>query len=119
MSSNALWEHLKTKLLNANYTVYIRNAPNDAADAIRAFTGFVEQLTICAESTAAPERIAVKNGFPTTVGDGAVTVELAYQIVGDRRRNFVERRPKPQTPKGVCAASSQDFASDFADGVLP
>jgi len=43
VSSNALWEHLKTKLLNANYTVYIRNAPNDAADAIRAFTGFVEQ----------------------------------------------------------------------------
>jgi len=49
--------------------------------------------------TVAPERIAVKNGFPTTVGDGAVTVELAYQIVGDRRRNFVERRLKPQTPQ--------------------
>jgi len=69
--------------------------------------------------TVAPERIAVKNGFPTTVGDGAVTVELAYQIVGTAVETSWSVGPSPRPPKGVCAASSQDFASDFADGVLP
>lgn len=43
VSSDVLWDHLKTKLLKADYTLYIQNPPNDAGEAIRRLTAFVEK----------------------------------------------------------------------------
>jgi hypothetical protein len=43
VSSDALWEHLKNKLLEARYTVYIQDAPEDAGVAIRQLADFIEQ----------------------------------------------------------------------------
>lgn len=43
VSSDELWEHLKTKLLEANYTLYIQNPPSDAGEAVRKLAAFVEQ----------------------------------------------------------------------------
>jgi hypothetical protein len=43
VSSDRLWEHLKTKLLEADYTLYIQNAPDDAEAAVRQLTAFVEE----------------------------------------------------------------------------
>lgn len=43
VSSEVLWEHLKTKLLNLDYTLYIQNAPTDAGEAVRQLTAYVEK----------------------------------------------------------------------------
>lgn len=43
VSSDALWEHLKEKLLEADYTLYTQNPPNDAGEAVRQLTAFVEK----------------------------------------------------------------------------
>lgn len=43
VSAGVLWEHLKTKLLNAKYTLYLQNAPKDAEQAIRGLMAFVEK----------------------------------------------------------------------------
>jgi len=42
VSSDVLWEHLKTKLLNLKYTLFIQNAPTDAGEAIRQLVAYVE-----------------------------------------------------------------------------
>jgi hypothetical protein len=41
--SDALWEHLKIKLLDAKYTLYIQNPPTDVGEAVRKLTSFVEK----------------------------------------------------------------------------
>jgi len=43
MSSDVLWEHLKTKLLSLEYKLYIQNAPTDAGEAVRQLTAYVEK----------------------------------------------------------------------------
>jgi len=40
---DALWEHLKTKLLSLDYTLYLQDPPRDAGDAVRKLTAYVEQ----------------------------------------------------------------------------
>lgn len=40
--ADVLWEHLKTKLLDLDYTVYIQNAPTDTREAVRRLTAYVE-----------------------------------------------------------------------------
>lgn len=41
--ADALWEHLKTKLLNLDYTLYHQHPPQDAGDAVRKLTAYVER----------------------------------------------------------------------------
>jgi hypothetical protein len=43
VSADVLWEHLKPKLLNLEYTLYIQKAPTDAEDAIRQLAAYVEK----------------------------------------------------------------------------
>ncbi|MSP13032.1 MAG: toll/interleukin-1 receptor domain-containing protein [Chloroflexi bacterium] len=43
VASDVLWEHLKTKLLNLEYTLYIQNPPTDAGEAVRQLTAYVEK----------------------------------------------------------------------------
>ena len=43
VSSDVLWEHLKTELLKLKYTLYIQNAPTDAGQAIRQLATYVEK----------------------------------------------------------------------------
>lgn len=43
MSSDALREHLKTKLLNLNYTLYSQHTPADAGEAVRQLTAYDEK----------------------------------------------------------------------------
>lgn len=42
VDSDALWEHLQRKLLNAHYTLYIQTPPSDAGEAVRRLVAFVE-----------------------------------------------------------------------------
>ena len=42
VSSDILWEHLKTKLLKLGYTLYVQNSPTDAGEAIRQLAAYVE-----------------------------------------------------------------------------
>jgi hypothetical protein len=41
-TSDLLWDHLKKRLLNAGYKLYIQNAPRAVEDAVRQLTTFVE-----------------------------------------------------------------------------
>lgn len=43
ISSNVLWEHLKTKLLNLKYTLYIQHPPVEAVEAVHKLTAYVEK----------------------------------------------------------------------------
>lgn len=40
--SDVLWDHLKTKLLNLKYTLYIQHPPKNAAEAVRKLANYVE-----------------------------------------------------------------------------
>jgi hypothetical protein len=43
VAADVLWEHLKTKLLSLDYTLYIQHPPSDVGDAVRKLTAYVEQ----------------------------------------------------------------------------
>jgi TIR domain len=43
VSSDTLWKHLKTKLLEADYRLYIQNPPKKARDAVQQLMAFVEK----------------------------------------------------------------------------
>lgn len=41
--ADVVWEHLKTKLLSLEYSVYIQHPPSDAAEAVRKLSTYIEE----------------------------------------------------------------------------